>query len=316
MRMPRRLAVPGPYGIAVWLFLLLPAPLIWHELSHRWEEPQRLTEALPFALAAVPLLTAATAARSHGRPLPVLAWSMLVGALTLAASVAFHTWVVPLPGTLEPAPWLLAALPITAAAAVIGRRGGRPMPRRLGYLAGALTAIAGALLAPVTVRLAAEAATRSTGHRSAWFDAGEAYTADVHTPGSHAIWAVGRPPDEVDCALTGAQATRRAEPLPIPPGSYPDGGDAASLTWIATIDVPQPGRYTLQCSSPNEDTAYRETFSFGTVPDIAGAAGTPIHWPEPVIRLAGTAPGLLIIAANRRLPVGRTTNRGIPSATD
>jgi hypothetical protein len=49
-----RRAFPGPLGLAVWIAVTVPAPLVLYEATHRWEEDQRVSTALAWTLAALP----------------------------------------------------------------------------------------------------------------------------------------------------------------------------------------------------------------------------------------------------------------------
>jgi len=308
-------AFPGPVGLAAWIAVTVPAPLVFYEATHRWEEDQPASTALAWTLAALPVLAGAVAARWSARTerrgavtdiLTALAVATGVSALFLAASLAFHRWVIPLGG--EPSwsgAWWLGLLLAAAGAAVghvvgprIAGRGGRWA--RPGYLLGATVAVAGALLAPVTVRLGAEDSTirydeGSYGGVGPATAAGASGVLTLPAAGRYAILAMGDAPREPDCRVSAPAGP--TEHVGIPPGDY--GGDFATYSWVATLSVPAPGVYTMECHNAGEQASY----TVGEVPQIRGAVGTLIHWPPPVIWLFGALPGLWIVAS-----------RAIPSA--
>ncbi|MEQ4300051.1 hypothetical protein ABNF97_01440 [Plantactinospora sp. B6F1] len=318
-------ASPGPIGLAVWIAVTVPAPLLFFDATHRWEEDQRVSTALWWSLAALPALAGTVAARWTRRTgrqrsgsglLVAVAVATLLSAAFLAVSMAVYRWVIPLAGTVDW--WGVAVLGIALAAggAAIGypiglgrTRRGR-LSDRHGYLIGAAVAILGVLLAPVTIRLGAEGSTASFdptayGGVGPYADsAGEPGTLSLPASGRYAIFAVGFAPEDPDCRVTGAGLTgRSAELVAIPPGNY--GGDAASYAWVASFDVPEPGTYALSCSASDPQASY----TVGELPPIRGAVGGLIHWPSATIWLLGAVPGLLIVAdAVRRR--NRTAARG------
>ncbi|MFF4937147.1 hypothetical protein [Micromonospora sp. NPDC000729] len=176
-------------------------------------------------------------------------------------------------------------------------RRARPASRR-GYLIGGLTMVFGALLAQSAVRLGAEDSTiqelsREYGGVGSYATPTGRFTAPA--AGAYAIYAVGFAPADPDCRLTGGGSeVRAAEPVSVPPGDY--GGDAASFAWVATVRVPTPGSWTLDCRTSDPDASY----VVGDVPEIRGAVGELIHWPVGVIWLLGALPGLLIVADTAR----------------
>nr|BFE75472.1 hypothetical protein GCM10020092_087730 [Actinoplanes digitatis] len=133
-------------------------------------------------------------------------------------------------------------------------------PARRGYAVGAIVAVAGALLAPMTVRLGAEDSTirydeggyGGTG-QFATQPGGKPGVLELPAVGRYAIMAVGPTPKVPDCVvLDGGQARRPVERVSIPPGDY--GGDAATFAWVATFEVPGPGTYTMTCHDQGGNT--------------------------------------------------------------
>jgi hypothetical protein len=307
-------------GFAVWTAVTVVVPLVFFEATHRWEEDQDVGTALRWTVAAVPVLAAAVAARWTGRTgrrrsvrarLAATAAGTLTGSVSLAGSMAFYRWVIPLSEDPDRRAWWLNSWPglwwsgllLSAAGAVIGcavglRRDPRsPRSPRNSYLAGALVAVAGALLAPTVVRLGAEDSTvryDEGRYGSVGPGAGPAVL-ELPAAGRYAIMAVGFAPDDPDCLVSGpGPVSRRAEPVAIPPGDY--GGDAASYAWVASFTVPGPGTYALTCRTGDEQAQY----TVGDVPQIRGAVGAMIHWPVAVTALLGSIPGLLIVAGTYR----------------
>jgi hypothetical protein len=351
-----RRAFPGPVGLAAWIAVTVPAPLVLYEATHRWEEDQRVGTALAWSLAALPVLAATVAARwsRHAERrgavtdlLTALAVATAIGALFLAASLAFYRWVIPLGGgTGWTGAWWLT-LPLAAAGATVGHLAGRRVPgppasavgrapglagseprsaatrpdgagrpgppaseasavgralargpRRVrpGYRLGAVIAVAGAVLAPVTVRLGAEDSTIRYDEGS-YGGVGAAATAPgvltLPAAGRYAILGVGDAPRKPDCRI--GPAGGRAKLVGIPPRDY--GGDFATYAWVASFSVPAPGRYTMECRTRDAQAGY----TVGEVPQIRGAVGSLIHWPPPVIWFLGALPGLWILASAVRL---------------
>jgi len=324
-------AFPGPVGFAVWIAVTVLAPLVCYEATHRWEEDQDVYTALGWTVAAVPVLAATAAARWTERAgqhrsvrafLAATAAGTLISVVFLIGSLACYRWIVPLSGALDrravwletwPEVWWSGLLLAVAGAAIgypIGlkrrRRSRRPTP--WGYLGGAVVAVAGALLAPVIVRLGAEDSTGQyddgqyggTGLNAA--PPGRSGILELPAAGRYAILAMGSSPEDPACLVSGPGPTsRRAELVSIPPSDY-GHGDFASYAWVATFTVPGPGTYSLTCRTSDMDASY----TVGAVPQIRGAVGALIHWPLVMIWLLGSIPGLLIIAntyrrrANRR----------------
>ncbi|MFD6608740.1 hypothetical protein ACFWD1_07605 [Micromonospora chalcea] len=298
------LRLPGPGVLTAWLAATVPAPLILFEWTHRWEEDQPVSTALWWPVLAAPVLAAALAARQPRRPAAAVGVSTLVTTVLLAVSLAFFRWVVPLTGEARWGRALLGGAALAVAGALIGyavggrhpRRGG-PASRR-GYLIGGLAVVFGALLAQSTVRLGAEDSTigeppREYGGVGPYTASTGRFTAPA--AGAYAIFAVGFSPADPDCRLTGDDSeVRAAEPVSVAPGDY--GGDAATYAWVATVRVPTPGRWTLDCRTTDPEASY----VVGDVPDIRGAVGEMIHWPVGVIWLLGAVPGLLIVTDTAR----------------
>lgn len=306
-------AFPGPVGLAAWIAVTVPVPLVLYEWTHRWEEDQLASTALVWTLAALPVLAGAVAARwgRHAARRGILTDLLLtlgvatgVSALLLAGSLAFYRWVVPLGG--DPGwsgTWWLGLLLAAAGAAVghaVGRRGTGWAVRwaRPTLLLGAAVAVAGAVVAPVTVRLGAEDST-------IWYDeggfggVGQAAAAPgrsgvltLPAPGRYAILAMGDAPRRPDCRVSGPDggAQRRAELVSVPPSDY--GGDFATYSWVASFTVPAPGTYTLDCRTGDPLANY----TVGQTPRIRGAVASLVHWPPPLLWLLGALPGLWIAA--------------------
>lgn len=295
--------------LAAWLLATVPAPLLFFEWTHRWEEDPTVTPALWWPVLASPLLAAVVAAGQPRRRGPAgaalaVAASTLVTAVLLAASLAFFRWVAPLAGEARWGRALLGGLALAVVGALIGYAAGgrlahraRPASRR-GYLVGCLAVVFGALLAQSAVRLGAEGSTvgqppKEYGGTGPY--ATSAGRVTVPAPGTYAIFGVGDAPAGADCRLTGAGATvRAADPVSVPPGGY--GGDAATYAWVASVRVPAAGGWALSCRSSDPEASY----VLGDVPRVRGAVGALIHWPVGVIWLVGALPGLLIAARTAR----------------
>ncbi|MEN3607914.1 hypothetical protein AAH979_00045 [Plantactinospora sp. ZYX-F-223] len=304
-------AFPGPVGWAVWIMVTVPAPLVFHEWSHRWEEDQAVSTALWWTVGALPVLSAVAAAKwaryarqrgSAAALVTAVAVAMLVAAVFLGASIAVYRWVIPLNGTAGWSSVLVSGAGLATCGAAVGHLVGPKLVRRRlsdphGYLVGGIVAVLGILLAPMTVRLGAEGSTvrydvngyGGVGPYSA--SAGEPGELTLPAAGRYGIYAVGFAPRDPACRVAGAGLpARSAELLTIPPGDY--GGDAASYTWVAVFDVPGPATYSLTCRSSDEQASY----TVGYVPQIRGAVAALIHWPVVAIWFLGAVPGLLIVA--------------------
>jgi hypothetical protein len=311
---------PGPVGLAAWIAVTVPVPLMFYEATHRWEEDQNVSAAMWWVVGALPVLAATVAARWTERTgrrravragLAAMAAGTLVGAVFLAGSMAFYRWVIPLRGAMiwSAVLWsgLLLAVAGGAIGYVVGLKGWRRRrwSARQGYLLGAVVAVLGALLAPVTVRLGAEDSTSRYDegqYGGVGPDVAAAGGSGVVLPaaGRYAILAMGDAPGDPDCRVSGSGlAERRAELVTIPPSDY--GGDFATYAWVASFTVPGPGTYSLTCRTGEE----RANYTVGAVPEIRGAVGALIHWPLVVIWLLGSLPGLLIIVS----AVGRRARR-------
>ncbi|MFC0527606.1 hypothetical protein [Phytohabitans kaempferiae] len=329
-------AFPGPVELAAWLAVTVPAPLVFFQATHRWEEDQPLSTALYWALAPLPVLAATAAARlssprstagarpatpAAARPrstavgrFAAIAAGTAVAAVFLAASTVWYRWVVPLDGEASwPRFWWTgAALAVAGAVAghVIAPRrwpGGRAWVRP-GLVLGVVVALLGAVLATTTVRLGAEDSTvrfdegGAGGVGPAGVPEGMPGQMVLPKAGRYALLAMGSAPRRPDCRYSvPGVAERRAEPVSIPPGNY--GGDYASYAWVATITVPEPGRYALDC----QDAPPEASYLVGDVPEIRGAVGALIHWPVAVVWLLGAVPGLLILLAALRRRGGQNT---------
>ncbi|WP_431930939.1 hypothetical protein [Micromonospora sp. RP3T] len=314
---------PGPGVLAAWLLATVPVPLLFFEVTHRWEEDPSLAPALWWPVLAAPVLAALVAAgqpRRRGVAGPALAVAVAtpVTAVLLGASFAFFRWVVPLTGEARWGRALLGGLALAVAGALTGYAAGARLPRRdrppsrRGYLVGALAVVFGALLAQSAVRLGAEGSTVGEAPREYGGTGPYATSAGrvtVPTPGAYAIFGVGFAPAAPDCRLTAAgAAVRVAEPVRVPPGGY--GGDAASYAWVASVRLPAAGAWTLTCRTSDPEASY----VVGDEPRIRGAVGALIHWPVGVIWLLGALPGLLVgvDTARRRRAARRTGGSAAP----
>lgn len=298
------LRLPGPGVLTAWLAATVPAPLVVYEWTHRWEEDQPVFIALCWPVLASPVLAAVLAARQPRRAAAAVGVSTLVTTAFLAMSLAFFRWVVPLTGEARWGWALLGGAALAVVGALIGYAVGGRLPRRdrpasrRGYLVGGLAVVFGALLAQSAVRLGAEDSTiqelsREYGGVGSYPTPTGRFTAPA--AGAYAIYAVGFAPADPDCRLTGGGSeVRAAEPVSVPPGDY--GGDYASFAWVATVRVPTPGSWTLDCRTSDPDASY----VVGDVPEIRGVVGEMIHWPVGVIWLLGAAPGLLLVADTAR----------------
>lgn len=296
--------LPGPGVLAAWLAATVPAPLVVYEWTHRWEEEQPVSTALWWPVLASPVLAAVLAARQPRRPAVAVGVSTLVTAVLLAASLAFFRWVVPLTGEARWGRALLGGAALAVAGALIGYAVGGRLPRRdrpasrRGYLVGGLAVVFGALLAQSAVRLGAEDSTighppHEYGGVGPYVTSASRFTAPA--AGAYGIFALGFSPADPDCRVTGdGSEVRAAEPVSVPPGDY--GSDAAAYSWVATVRVPTPGSWTLDCHTTDPEASY----VVGDVPEIRGAVGAVIHWPVGVIWLLGAVPGLLLVADTAR----------------
>ncbi|MFC0098533.1 hypothetical protein ACFFKH_13480 [Micromonospora marina] len=296
--------LPGPGVLTAWLAATVPAPLVVYEWTHRWEEDQPISTALWWPVLASPVLAAVVAARQPRRPAVAVGLSTLVTAALLAVSLAYFRWVVPLTGEARWGRVLLGGAALAVAGALIGYVVGGRLPHRArpasrrGYLVGGLAVVSGALLAQTAVRLGAEDSTigqppHEYGGVGPYSTSAGRFT--VPAGGAYAIFSVGFSPADPDCRVTGGgSAARAAEPVSVPPGDY--GGDAATYAWVATLRVPSPGTWTLDCRADDPEASY----VVGDVPEIRGAVGEVIHWPVGVIWLLGAVPGLLIVADTAR----------------
>ncbi|GFJ83257.1 hypothetical protein [Phytohabitans houttuyneae] len=222
-------AFPGPVALAAWIAVTVPLPLLFFGATHRWEEDQSVSSALTWPLAALPVLAATVAARWTRRAtrrgalsdlLVALGVATGVGALFLAASLAFYRWVIPLGGEAGWAgAWWLGLL-LAAAGAAVGHMAGRRGSDRAGrwarpsLLLAAAVAVVGAVLAPVTVRLGAEDSTirydegRYGGVGPVAAAPGRSGVLALPAPGRYAILAVGDAPRRPTAGSPGRAARR------------------------------------------------------------------------------------------------------------
>ncbi|MGC4894662.1 hypothetical protein [Micromonospora sp. DT31] len=289
---------PGPGLLAAWLLATVPAPLLFFDWSHRWEEDQPISTALWWPVLAAPVFAALAAARQPrraGLPLAVTG-STLATAVLLGVSLAFFRWVVPLTGEARWGRALLTGLALAVGGALVGYAAGTRLPERdarpaspRGWLVGGLAVALGALLAQTAVRLGAEDSTTDQGREyggvGPYATSAGRFTAPA--AGTYAIFSGSLA--EPDCQVTDGATVRSAEPVSVPPADY--GTDAATLAWVATVRVPATGAWTLSCRTADPEASY----VVGDVPEIRGAVRSLIHWPVGVIWLIGAAPGLLIL---------------------
>jgi hypothetical protein len=320
-------AFPGPVVLAVWVLVTVPAPLMFFEGTHRWEEDLKVSTALWWTVGAAPVLAAVVAAkwtgctgqrRTASAMVAAVVAATLISAVFVGATIAVYRWVIPLGGAAQWRSVLFGSVPLTICGAAVGhmlelgRVRRSQVPTRRGYVTGGIVAMVGALLAQTTVQLGAEGSTM-------WSDSPEygavgPYAASVGelgelrlpAAGQYAIFAVGFSPSNPDCQVTGAdRAVVPAKLITIAPGDY--GDDYATYAWIASFSVSVPGTYSLSCRTPDQEASY----TVGEVPQIRGAVGSLIHWPLIAIWLLGAIPGLLIIAVTVRR---RTRRRSTPVA--
>ncbi|MEU8228490.1 hypothetical protein AB0C12_02690 [Actinoplanes sp. NPDC048967] len=275
------------------------APLVLYPFFHRAEEVMSEGPTVVWwMLAPPPLLAAVSAARAGGRMWRAVTIGTVVAAAYLGLSWAVYRWGIPVRRTVGAEAFL--GLPLAATGALIGYRLGRPgarggrWPGRV--VAGALIAVVGASLVPVTVQRGAEFSFRS-------FPAGpDEIRVDRPVPltlvaaGRYGLYAVGSAPTDPDCQVTGAgQPDRAVELLPVKPGT--PGVDATpAYRWIGEFQVPAASEYSLTCRG----SVAAATYSVNRVPRIRGAVGTLVHWPLPILWLFGALPGLLLIATGLR----------------
>jgi len=295
----------GPGGLAKWLLVTVPAPLLFFDATHRWEQDQRVSSAVWWCVACVPLLAVALAARrAAGRPTGLrqrgatVAAATLLSLVLLGASLAVYRWTIPLQGTVGWPRVLAGGVAAALVGSLIGARrvpGGR-YPVGFVYFVGAVAVVAGAFLAQTTVRLGAEDSTIS-------YDEGRyggPGVLNLPTAGQYAILSVGFSSPRPDCSIAGAG---RVERVTVPPSDY--GGDWATYAWIASFHVPGPGAYPMTCQVSGADGSY----VVGDVPQIRGAVSSMIHWPLAGIWLLGAVPGLLILADVARGDLGSRVRR-------
>lgn len=321
-----RRAWPGAVEAAGWLAVIAALPQVHFSLTHRWEEDQRVLTALYWTAAAVPALAAIVAARHAraagrpGRSFPAaVTVATCAGMVLLGVSLAVYRWIIPLDGTLAPLSVgfvVAGGLSLALTGAVVGYLFALCLPpsdeartrNRPGYLRGVGVAALGALLMQITVQVGADDSTRSEGSGSLPvpdLPAGVPVAADLPTAGRYGVYAQGESSERPDCRVSGPGFDdRSARPVANPSGPY--GGDAASYTWVAYVDVPAPGTYAVACRTPDGQGTYR----IGAAPTIAGAVGAVVHWPPILIWLLGALPGLLAVADTvRRRRAGTAEHR-------
>jgi hypothetical protein len=305
-------AFPGPFGLSVWIAVTVPVPLVFFDLTHRWEERPDASTVQWWTLAALPVLAFVAAtrwtARAGARPtgtalVATIVVATLIAAVYLCLSLAIYSWIIPLP---DPVGWTSAlGLPLAAVGAAMGssirpRDGDQNRrPGRRWYGIGAVIAVFGAVLAPITVRLGAQDSTirydeGKYGSVQSGAPVGQPIARALPAAGRYAIYGVGFAP-QPECRISGQNFAERSTTLvTMPPGDY--GGDYATLTWFAYFDVPAAGDFSITCRPS-------DWYVVGDVPEIRGAVGVMIHWALPIILLLGALTGAMIIAdtARRRL---------------
>ncbi|MEU8068131.1 hypothetical protein AB0B20_00135 [Micromonospora sp. NPDC049151] len=112
--------MPGPGVLSAWLAATMPAPLVFFEWTHRWEEDQPVSTALWWPVLASPVLAAVLAARQPSRPGPAVGVSTLAATALLAVALAFFRWVVPLTGEARWGRALLGGAALAVAGSLIG----------------------------------------------------------------------------------------------------------------------------------------------------------------------------------------------------
>lgn len=290
---------------ALWLFLwgvtAVWAPLVVLPLFLRAE--QMLAGPLPvlwFSVAAVPVFAGVAAARHRGGR-PVLAGTGLaVGYLAL--SFATYRWgFAPRAHGGE----LVAGLPLAVAGAVVGRRfAGAPAGApRLGT--GIVIALLGAVLLPASLQRGADVSIDARSFPTG--PSGTGADSVLAAAGRYGLYAVDAAPARSGCRVTGPGG--RDQPLralAVRPGTPGYDGTAATR-WIAAFTAPVAGTYTLSCPAGGE-----QAYHLGPVPPIGGAVRALVlaPVPSPVIWLAGTLPGLVIVAA---AGLSARARRGTPS---
>jgi hypothetical protein len=258
-----------------WFALTVSAPLFFFEATHRWEEDPTVAPMLWWSVGAA--FAAALLSRS--------VW---FAGILLPATLAVFRFVMPLSG---PAPWLLI-LAAGAAAVLLGALAGRRFALRrrpVGLILSGVAMVAGAFLAPATLRLGAEGSTVQSDEGRY----GPAGPVTLPRPGEYAIYAVGFADPRPACTAGG----RSVALLGIQPGGY--GGDAATYTWIGRFRVDAAGPHTVTCPSAPD-------YVIGDVPVIRGAVARVLDRPLALILLLGALPGLFALVRAlyaRRWPV-------------
>ncbi|NLU81117.1 hypothetical protein HCA58_22800 [Micromonospora sp. HNM0581] len=320
-------AFPGPMALAVWMLVTVPAPLIFFEGTHSWEEDLKVSTALWWIVGAVPVLAAVVATkwtrcngqrRTASAMVAAVVAATLVSAVFVGATMAVYRWVVPLSGVAAWRSVLFGSVPLAICGAAVGYLFGRgrvrrsPVSPRRGFVLGGIVAVVGALLAETSVQLGAESST--VRYDAVEYGAVGPYATSAReqgvlrlpAAGRYAIFAVGHSPRNPDCQVTGVGVPpRSAKLVTIAPGDY--GSDYASFAWVASFDVPVPGAYSLSCRTYDQQASY----TVGEVPQIRGAVGALIHWPSIAIWLLGAIPGLLIIADTARRRARRRSAPGV-----
>lgn len=218
-----RRALPGPIGWAVWLAATVPGPLLFWDSRLRWEVSLNLAAAALAMLPAAIVLAAVVAARWTAATGRRRQWSafqtsvlvaMAVTTAGVAASLAVFRWIMPLSADYgDPGAMFLIGAGLLACAALIGAMIGHFLGRREGlalirlpiwarYLLGATFAVAGALVAPVTLQLGAEDSTGryeteaygGVGRQFSSSSAGGPGELTAPNSGWYAIYAVGSSP--------------------------------------------------------------------------------------------------------------------------
>jgi hypothetical protein len=310
-------ALPGPLWFFVWVVLTTSAPLVGYPLTHRAEDILfEGPSVVWWAIAASTIVATVTAARcasgaasrgtAVGLPTTVALATSVAGTF-LAFAVVIYRWGVQVERPMGAE--VLLGIPVAAMGAAIGyflgRRATRPRPVRR-YVAGAIIAGLGALLAPLTVQRGAEFSLDTLPAGSAELPADRATPFTVPAGGRFGVYAIDEAPTKPDCTVAGnGLAGRHVAAVSVRPGK--PGNDASpSYRWIGMFDVPAAGTYSLMCRAGG----VRASYTVGGIPKIRGLVGWLVHWPVPLLWLLGALPGLLAIAEACRGGAATPDRRG------
>lgn len=279
----------------LWVVVSVPGPLVLYPFFHRAEDVLAKGPTVSWwMLAPLPLLAAVSAARAGGRMWRAVTVGTVVAGACLGLSWAVYRWGIPVRRTVGAEAVL--GLPLAAIGAVIGCRLGHPGARIRGLpgrvVGGALIAVIGALLVPVTVQRGAEFSFGNFPAGPGEIRVDRPVPLSLAAAGRYGLYAVASAPADPDCQVTGFGLPDRAvELLPVKPGT--PGVDATpAYRWIGEFRVPAAGDYSLVCRV----SVAAATYTVNKAPQIRGAVGALVHWPRPILWLFGAVPGLLLIA--------------------